>query len=207
MTKKNKDKDFETIRLSNIDKQMKDEFARKAHDLGYTYKELFETVWEVYKYCDFDLNKKDKENISHINNILPGELSKRLKRFIQLTRDKLDSLNSKNHDLSIKNSSKSAFTRIDLIVKEMMKNNDNSTNWFDKKHISNKSIHDYVQDKKKDDPNILTFGNDTIKKYLIINKKKVDDHNNKHDLGKNHNLKAFYYKKQNQKQQNEDNSL
>lgn len=205
MTKKNKD-NCETIRISDVDKQIKDEFARKAKDLGFIYKDLFETIWEVYKYCDFNLNKKDKENINQINNTLPGELSKKFKHLIQLTCDKLDSLNSKDHDLSIKNSSKSAFIRIDMIVNEMMKNNDNSGNWFDKIHISNKSILNYVQNKKKDDPSILTFGNDTIKKYLIINKKNVDDHNNKHELGKNHNLKAFYYKKQNQQQQNVDNN-
>ena len=197
MTKKNKDKnDFETIRISDVNKQIKDEFAQKAKDLGFIYKNLFETIWEVYKYCDFNLNEKDKKNINQINNILPGELAKKFKHLIQSTCDKLNSLNSKDHDLTIKNSPNSAFLRIDMTVKEMMKNNDEADNWFDKKHISSKSILDHVKNKKKDDPTILTFGNNTIKKYLIINEKNIDDHNNKHELGKNHNSKAFHYKKQ-----------
>ena len=96
--------------------------------------------------------------------------------------------------MSLKNSSKSSFLRVEKIVDELVKQNETVKEWFDRRYINQKTIFEFAKEKKRLTPDFLAVSSRSIKQYLAINKNKIDEYNKKHDMSEDHNLKVHYFK-------------
>ena len=145
------------------------------------------------------MNKEEIETLKCINNTLPDIFERKIKQVIETLGVKIKNIDYQDADLSFKNSSKSAFLRIEQLIEELAMQNDNGKDWFDRKYINQKTIFDLSKEKKRLTPSTITVSCRTINQYLAINKDKVDSYNKKYDMGEDHNLKVYYFKKKQKK--------
>jgi len=122
-------------------------------------------------------------------------LAKELNHTIKKLNERLSwSSNENETDIKYRSSSKSGFNRVKIFVDEMMKHNEEVSEWYDKKRINQKSIFDHAKERKLIKSNLLAVGHSSIKQYININKIMIEEHNKKHGLSKDHNLKTHYFK-------------
>jgi hypothetical protein len=154
----------------------------------------------IHQFFNFKLSEEEIETLKCINNTLPDVFERKIKQVIEALGVKIKNIDYKNADLSFKNSSKSAFLRIEQLIEELAVQNDNGKDWFDRKYINQKTIFDFSKEKKRLTPSTITVSCRTINQYLAINKDKVDGYNKKYDMGEDHNLKVYYLKKKKKKE-------
>jgi len=182
------------IRITNIDVDTHDYFCDTAKNLKLDKKQLFDLLLNTYQLFNFKLSEEEKETLKYINNTVPDIFQKKIKQVIETLGNKLKNTDYEDADLSLKNSSKSAFLRIEKIIDELVKQNDNVKEWFDRRYINQKTIFEFAKEKKRLVPDFLAVSNRSIKQYLAINKNKIDEYNNKYDMSEDHNLKVHYFK-------------
>ncbi len=185
-----------SIKISNLEESVKDDFVKTAKESNITHKELFVDMLDTYKLFKIKFNDEEKEQFNNVISTFPELFSKRIKHTIKKLNERLSwSFSSENKtDIKYRNSSKSAFNRVKIFVDEMMKHNEDTKEWHDKKRINQKSIFDYAKERKLVKSDLLAVGHSSIKQYININKIMIEEHNKKHVLGEDHNLKVHYFK-------------
>ena len=184
-----------SIKISNLEETVKDDFVKTAKESNITQKELFVDMLNTYKLFKIKFNLEEKEKFNNVINTFPDLFSKRIKHTIKKLNERLSwSFNENQTDIKYRNSSKSAFNRVKIFVDEMMKHNEETKEWYDKKRINQKSIFDYAKERKLIESNLLAVGHSSIKQYISVNKIMIEEHNKKHNLGEDHNLKVHYFK-------------
>jgi len=185
-----------SIKISNLEETVKDDFVKTAKESNITHKELFVDMLDTYKLFKIKFNDEEKEQFNNVISTFPELFSKRIKHTIKKLNERLSwSFSSENKtDIKYRNSSKSAFNRVKIFVDEMMKHNEDTKEWHDKKRINQKSIFDYAKERKLVKSDLLAVGHSSIKQYININKIMIEEHNKKHVLGEDHNLKVHYFK-------------
>ena len=184
-----------SIKISNLEENVKDDFVKTAKELNITQKELFVDMLNTYKLFKIKFSSEEKEQFNNVISTFPDLFSKRIKHTIKKLNERLSwSSNENQTDIKYRNSSKSAFNRVKIFVDEMMKHNEETKEWYDKKRINQKSIFDYAKERKLIESNLLAVGHSSIKQYISVNKIMIEEHNKKHNLGEDHNLKVHYFK-------------
>lgn len=184
-----------SIKISNLEEIVKDDFVKTAKELNITQKELFDDMWNIYKLFKIKFNDEEKEQFNNVISTFPDLFSKRIKHTIKQLNERLFwSSNENETDIRYRNSSKSAFNRVKIFVDEMIKHNEDTKDWYDKKRINQKSIFDYAKERKIVESDLLAVGHNSIKQYISINKDMIEEHNKKHNLNEDHNLKVHYFK-------------
>ncbi len=185
-----------SIKISNLEETVKDDFVKTAKELNITQKELFDDMWNTYKLFKIKFNVEEKEQFNNVISTFPDLFTKRIKNTIKKLNERLSwsSSNENETDIKYRNSSKSGFNRVKIFVDEMMKHNEDAKEWYDKKRINQKSIFDHAKERKLVESNILAVGHSSIKQYISVNKIMIEEHNKKHGLSKDHNLKTHYFK-------------
>jgi len=184
-----------SIKISNLEENVKDDFVKTAKELNITQKELFVDMLNTYKLFKINFSSEEKEQFNNVIITFPDVFSKRIKHTIKKLNERLSwSSNENEADIKYRSSSKSGFNRVKIFVDEMMKHNEEVSEWYDKKRINQKSIFDYAKERKIGDSNLLAVGHSSIKQYININKIMIEEHNKKHGLSKDHNLKTHYFK-------------
>ena len=185
-----------SIKISNLEETVKDDFVKTAKELNITQKELFDDMWNTYKLFKIKFNVEEKEQFNNVISTFPDLFTKRIKHTIKKLNERLSwsSSNENETDIKYRNSSKSGFNRVKIFVDEMMKHNEDAKEWYDKKRINQKSIFDYAKERKLFESNLLAVGHSSIKQYISVNKIMIEEHNKKHGLSKDHNLKTHYFK-------------
>jgi len=184
-----------SIKISNLEENVKDDFIKTAKELNITQKELFVDMFNKYKLFKIKFNVEEKEQFNNVISTFPDLFSKRIKHTIKKLNERLSwSSNENETDIKYRNSSKSAFNRVKIFVDEMMKHNEDTKEWYDKKRINQKSIFDHAKERKLVESNLLAVGHSSIKQYISVNKIMIEEHNKKHVLGEDHNLKVHYFK-------------
>jgi len=193
-----------SIKISNLEETVKDDFVKTAKESNITQKELFVDMLDTYKLFKIKFNDEEKEQFNNVISTFPELFSKRIKHTIKKLNERLFwSSNENETNIKSRNSSKSAFNRVKIFVDEMMKHNEDTKEWHDKKRINQKSIFDYAKERKIVKSDLLAVGHSSIKQYININKIMIEEHNKKHDLGEDHNLKVHYFKTNENKKMNE----
>jgi len=77
--------------------------------------------------------------------------------------------------------------KVNEIVSEMMVANDSALNWWHKIEINPRSIRNWIQRYNKP---YKSINNDVLKTYFKVNRIKVDEHHQHHDIQTNHNRRA-----------------
>lgn len=185
-----------SIKIVKVEDNIKDDFVKTAKEMNITQKELFDDMWNSYKLFKIKFNEEEKAQFDNVINIFPDLFGKRIKQIIKKLNERSTWTDSNENEVNIKyrSSSKSAFNRVKVIVEEMMKHNEKTHKWYDKKQINQKSIFDYGKERKIVESNLFAVGHSSIKQYIAINKTMIEEHNVKHKLEGNHNLKAHYFK-------------
>ena len=184
------------IRISNVSPETLSRFNEIKTDLySNDKKKTLESLLNIHQFFNFKLSEEEIETLKCINNTLPDVFERKIKQVIEALGVKIKNIDYQDADLSFKNSSKSAFLRIEQLIEELAVQNDNGKDWFDRKYINQKTIFDFSKEKKRLTPSTITVSCRTINQYLAINKDKVDGYNKKYDLGEDHNLKVYYFKK------------
>lgn len=185
-----------SIKISNLEENVKDDFVKTAKELNITQKELFVDMLNTYKLFKIKFSSEEKEQFNNVIITFPELFSKRIKHAIKKLNERLSwsSSNENETDIKYRNSSKSGFNRVKLFVDEMMKHNEDVSEWYDKKRINQKSIFDHAKERKLIESNLLAVGHSSIKQYISVNKIMIEEHNKKHGLSKDHNLKTHYFK-------------
>jgi hypothetical protein len=185
-----------SIKISNLEENVKDDFVKTAKELNITQKELFDDMWNTYKLFKIKFNVEEKEQFNNVIITFPDLFTKRIKNTIKKLNERLSwsSSNENETDIKYRNSSKSGFNRVKIFVDEMMKHNEDAKEWYDKKRINQKSIFDHAKERKLFESNLLAVGHSSIKQYISVNKIMIEEHNKKHGLSKDHNLKTHYFK-------------
>jgi len=184
-----------SIKISNLEETVKDDFVKTAKESNITQKELFVDMLNTYKLFKIKFSSEEKEQFNNVISTFPDLFSKRIKHTIKKLNERLSwSSNENQTDIKYRNSSKSAFNRVKIFVDEMMKHNEETKEWYDKKRINQKSIFDYAKERKLIESNLLAVGHSSIKQYISVNKIMIEEHNKKHNLGEDHNLKVHYFK-------------
>ena len=184
-----------SIKISNLEETVKDDFVKTAKESNITQKELFVDMLNTYKLFKIKFNVEEKQQFNNVISTFPDLFSKRIKHTIKKLNERLSwSSNENQTDIKYRNSSKSAFNRVKIFVDEMIKHNEDTKEWYDKKRINQKSIFDYAKERKLIESNLLAVGHSSIKQYISVNKIMIEEHNKKHDLGEDHNLKVHYFK-------------
>ena len=184
-----------SIKISNLEETVKDDFVKTAKESNITQKELFVDMLNTYKLFKIKFNVEEKEQFNNVISTFPDLFSKRIKHTIKKLNERLSwSSNENQTDIKYRNSSKSAFNRVKIFVDEMIKHNEDTKEWYDKKRINQKSIFDYAKERKLIESNLLAVGHSSIKQYISVNKTIIEEHNKKHNLGEDHNLKVHYFK-------------
>ena len=184
-----------SIKISNLEESVKDDFVKTAKESNITHKELFVDMLDTYKLFKIKFNDEEKEQFNNVISTFPDLFSKRIKHTIKKLNERLSwSSNENETDIKYRNSSKSAFNRVKIFVDEMIKHNENTKEWHDKKRINQKSIFDYAKERKLVKSDLLAVGHSSIKQYINVNKIMIEEHNKKHTLGEDHNLKVHYFK-------------
>ena len=185
-----------SIKISNLEEAVKDDFVKTAKELNITQKELFDDMWNTYKLFKIKFNDEEKEQFNNVISTFPDLFTKRIKNTIKKLNERLSwsSSNENETDIKYRNSSKSGFNRVKIFVDEMMKHNEETKEWYDKKRINQKSIFDHAKERKLVESNLLAVGHSSIKQYISVNKIMIEEHNKKHGLSKDHNLKTHYFK-------------
>ena len=189
------------IRISNVSPETLSRFNEIKTDLySDDKKKTLESLLNIHQFFNFKLSEEEIETLKCINNTLPDVFERKIKQVIEALGVKIKNIDYQDADLSFKNSSKSAFLRIEQLIKELVVQNDNGKDWFDRKYINQKTIFDFSKEKKRLTPSTITVSCRTINQYLAINKDKVDGYNKKYDMGEDHNLKVYYFKKKKKKE-------
>ena len=184
-----------SIKISNLEEAVKDDFVKTVKELNITQKELFVDMLNTYKLFKIKFNVEEKEQFNNVISTFPDLFSKRIKHTIKKLNERLSwSSNENETDIKYRNSSKSAFNRVKIFVDEMMKHNEDTKEWYGKKRINQKSIFDYAKERKLVEADLLAVGHSSIKQYISVNKIMIEEHNKKHKLGEDHNLKVHYFK-------------
>ena len=187
-----------SIKISNLEESVKDDFVKTAKESNITQKELFVDMLNTYKLFKIKFNDEEKEQFNNVINTFPDLFSKRIKHTIKKLNERLSwsssNENENETDIKYRNSSKSAFNRVKIFVDGMMKHNEDTKEWHDKKRINQKSIFDYAKERKLVESDLLAVGHSSIKQYINVNKIMIEEHNKKHNLGEDHNLKVHYFK-------------
>ena len=184
-----------SIKISNLEETVKDDFVKTAKESNITQKELFVDMLNTYKLFKIKFKVEENEQFNNVISTFPDLFSKRIKHTIKKLNERLSwSSNENQTDIKYRNSSKSAFNRVKIFVDEMMKHNEETKEWYDKKRINQKSIFDYAKERKLIESNLLAVGHSSIKQYISVNKIMIEEHNKKHNLGEDHNLKVHYFK-------------
>ena len=184
-----------SIKISNLEENVKDDFVKTAKELNITQKELFIDILNTYKLFKIKFSSEEKEQFNNVISTFPDLFSKRIKHTIKKLNERLSwSSNENETDIKYRNSSKSGFNRVKIFVDEMMKHNEETKEWYDKKRINQKSIFDYAKERKLIESNLLAVGHSSIKQYISVNKIMIEEHNAKHKLEENHNIKVHYFK-------------
>lgn len=182
------------LRVGKIEDKIFDDFINTVDERNISRANLFTEYYELNNLFDFNFTDEEKEDIAKIKEVLPDALAQRLRKCITSLSKRIDSLGSKETVVGSRNSTNSGFLRIKTIVDEMMKNNDEAKEWYDKRFINQKSIFDHGQQAKQLDDNKMGVGVNSIKQYLAVNKDVVEEHHLKHNIDKAHNLKVHYFK-------------
>ena len=182
------------LRITNVDVDIHDYFCDTAKNLNLDKKQLFDLLLNTYQFFNFKLSEEEKDTLKYINNTVPDIFQRKIKQVIEKLGNKLKNTDYEDVDLSIKNSSKSAFLRIEKIIDDLVKQNDNGKEWFDRRYINQKTIFEFAKENKRLTPDFLAVSNRSIKQYLAINKIKINEYNNKYDMKEDHNLKVHYFK-------------
>ena len=189
------------IRISNVSPETLSRFNEIKTDLySDDKKKTLESLLNIHQFFNFKLSEEEIETLKCINNTLPDVFERKIKQVIEALGVKIKNIDYQDADLSFKNSSKSAFLRIEQLIEELAVQNDNGKDWFDRKYINQKTIFDFSKEKKRLTPSTITVSCRTINQYLAINKDKVDGYNKKYDMGEDHNLKVYYFKKKKKKE-------
>lgn len=189
------------IRISNVSPETLSRFNEIKTDLySDDKKKTLESLLNIHQFFNFKLSEEEIETLKCINNTLPDVFERKIKQVIEALGVKIKNIDYQDADLSFKNSSKSAFLRIEQLIEELAVQNDNGKDWFDRKYINQKTIFDFSKEKKRLTPSTITVSCRTINQYLVINKDKVDGYNKKYDMGEDHNLKVYYFKKKKKKE-------
>lgn len=184
-----------SIKISNLEETVKDDFVKIVKESNITQKELFVDMFNTYKLFKIKFSSEEKEQFNNVISIFPELFSKRIKHTIKKLNERLSwSSNENETDIKYRNSSKSGFNRVKIFVDEMMKHNEDTKEWYDKKRINQKSIFDHAKERKLVESNLLAVGHSSIKQYISVNKIMIEEHNKKHGLSKDHNLKTHYFK-------------
>ena len=187
------------IRVSDISAETANRFDEIKNKLypgekSGVNKKTFETILKTHQFFNFKLSEEEKETLEYINNTVPDIFEKKIKQVISTLGNKLKNTDYDDADLSLKNSSKSSFLRVEKIVDELVKQNETVKEWFDRRYINQKTIFEFAKEKKRLTPDFLAVSSRSIKQYLAINKNKIDEYNKKHDMSEDHNLKVYYFK-------------
>jgi len=196
-----KNENLSEFRIANVPNETINRFEEiRLNQYSGDKKKTFEGILDIYRYFNLKLSDEDKVNLKYLNETVPDIFVKKIKRLIESMGNKLKNPNYDNANTNIKNSSKSAFLRVEKIVEELAKQNDTVKEWFERKYINQKTIFEFAKNKKLQNPKSLAVSSRVIKQYLSINKNKIDGYNKKYDMSANHNLKAHYENMKNDKE-------
>ena len=188
------------IRITNLSNETINHFEEiRTNKYSGDKKKTFEGLLDIYQYFNLKLNDQDKETLKCINETMPDIFEKKIKHLIESMGNKLKNTVYDDADTKLKNSSKSAFLRVERIVEELAKQNDDVKEWFERKYINQKTIFEAAKLKKSENPKDFAVSSKVIKQYLAINKTKVDDYNKKYNISVDNNLKAHYEKMKREK--------
>lgn len=137
------------IRISNVSPETLSRFNEIKTDLySDDKKKTLESLLNIHQFFNFKLSEEEIETLKCINNTLPDVFERKIKQVIEALGVKIKNIDYQDADLSFKNSSKSAFLRIEQLIEELAVQNDNGKDWFDRKYINQKTIFDFSKKKE-----------------------------------------------------------
>ena len=183
------------LSISGINEQLKEKFIEFSKANALPYRKTLQRIWDDFKYFHTALNQEEKELARKAAEIAGQSFEEiRKKAIMKAVRGIID--NNAIIDKNIHSNKKVADLRIAEIVSEMITNNDKEKKWYNRKFISQKSIENYANERKRiANSNNLTPGIIVIKRYIESNRALLDEHHLKHKMNKEHNRKAYNYKK------------
>ena len=99
-----------SIKISNLEETVKDDFVKIAKESNITQKELFVDMLNTYKLFKIKFSSEEKEQFNNVISTFPELFSKRIKHTIKKLNERLSRSSNENEtDIKYRNSSKSGF--------------------------------------------------------------------------------------------------
>lgn len=158
-------------------------------------KELFLAMLSNYQNLRFELNEDESAIMKKAQELAPVTFRKRMKRMALRYAEQVINLKNKPEapvDIKVKNSTKAADRRAEILLKQMFDHNNNAVNWYDKILLTKSSMLDYLEKQKDSNPEAIGMGKLVLDRCIEHNKKLIERHHETHKLTSNHNAIAHY---------------
>jgi len=194
-TKQRVARKYKGLFINNIDQLLYKDFVDLAKNKNIHQKQLFTEVFTHYLNFPFKLDTEENATIQEARRVASNAFSSGTKKAIMRYAKSIIKLKDKPEppvNMKIKNSSKAATARVEVLIQKMISSNDNTANWYDKVLLTKSSILDYAEKQKALDPDSISLGKVVLDRYIEQNKELIKSHNEKHNLSPNHNSLAYY---------------
>ena len=189
--------DIKHLSVGGVAISIAEDFKKLAKNRKITQSQLFTTIFSSYRNLPLEFNETEGVLIQEAYSLAAETLDKKIKkmvlRYAQSAIDSKDKTKPKPKlNIKNKNSAEAADTRADNLIEQIIKQNDEAGNWYDKMMITKKSIFDYAKAQKQADANNISMGKVVIERCLERNRELIDLHHQEHKLVEGHNVAAYY---------------
>jgi hypothetical protein len=184
-----------SLSISGIDPAVKKEFAQLSIIANMTQAEFTRILLSNYKHLNVEFDQVEQERLDTALEKSPVLLKRKIKKSILRHIDAI--INSPSEetdkaDISIKTSPRSADSRADSLLDQILKHNETASNWYDKIFITKSSIQVYAKEQRKLGNDSLMPGKAVLDRCLERHKEAIEAHHRDQGLGSSHNNKAYY---------------
>ena len=160
-----------------------------------THKQLFMAMLNTYQNLRLKFDETERVIMQEARELAPKNFDKSIKRVaLRYAKNIIEQKNKPPRpiDTSLKNSSKSADVRADILITKIFEHNELADNWYDKILLTKSSILDYSKKQKDFGYENIAMGKVVLDRCLERNQELIERHHEKQGLKSNHNIVAHY---------------
>ena len=192
----NTNKNERSLYIGRVKQSERNAFEQLVNDSNFdTHKQLFTAMLNTYQSLRPEFDNAESAVMQEARALAPKNFDKSIKRaalrYAKSIIEQKDKL-PRPVDISLKNSAKSADARVDALLEEIFKNNNEAVHWYDKILLTKSSILDYSKKQKSFDPTNIAMGKVVLDRALERYKEQIEQHHEEHKLADNHNIVAHY---------------